>query len=63
MCIITDTKVFSKTYQKRFCVISEGIFYYFDSPTAKKQSGAFYLSGKYHLTLAVSVFIHVSYEV
>lgn len=31
--------------QKRWCAIKDGIFYYYVSETAKKQKGAFYLSG------------------
>ena len=35
-----------KRYQKRYCVIHNGIFYYFENTSSKKQNGAFTLSGR-----------------
>ena len=38
--------VLGNLFQKRFCVIHNGIFYYFDKESDKKQKGAFTLKGK-----------------
>jgi len=38
-----DGKLFGNLFQKRFCVIHNGIFYYFDKESDKKQKGAFTL--------------------
>lgn len=43
---MTDGKLFGNLFQKRFCVIHNGIFYYFDKESDKKQKGAFTLKGK-----------------
>ena len=32
--------------QKRWCVIKDGIFFYYDKDRALKQKGAFYVAGK-----------------
>ncbi|XP_067931447.1 src kinase-associated phosphoprotein 2-like isoform X2 [Watersipora subatra] len=46
-------------YQKRYCAIHEGIFYYFETAASKKQSGAFHIKEyearpAYHLIKNVS---------
>lgn len=33
-------------YQRRYCVIHDGVFYYYDNDASKKQNGAFHLKGE-----------------
>ncbi|KAK3105997.1 hypothetical protein FSP39_010485, partial [Pinctada imbricata] len=54
-------KLLSVKYQKRWCVIHEGIFYYYDGQLDRKQKGAFDLTGYkfFHLVGAENSFAFV----
>ena len=44
ICLLDKKKIMGT--KKVYCVLCDGIFYYFDKSTSKKQIGAFYTKGE-----------------
>lgn len=61
--------VTGKTFQKRWCVMKDRIFYYYESKKDKKQNGAFPLEGNimksttylYPIDSTEDIVLHVPY--